>query len=468
MNPQCSAGLIPFYLELYDEIFPDLRSEFQPMLDRLTRELGQRGVRLTASSICRKEGEFQHAVAQMEASNVDSIVTVHLAYSPSLEAVEAFVATRLPLVLFDTTMDAVFGFETKLDRMMFNHGIHGVQDFASVLRRRGRDYRIVAGHVEDPVTLNRLAASIRAAKAARLLRTTRALRIGDSFSGMGDFNVSSETLHRVLGIEVTQSGTAPLVEAASQISESEIEAEMAHDRLAYHVEADADVHRRSVRVGLALRRVLEQGGYTAFSMNFIAFDTPDGPVNTVPFLEASKAMARGVGYAGEGDVLTAALVAALAQSFSMVNFTEMFCPSWTEGSIFLSHMGEFNPATAATTPRLIEKDFPWTPARNPAILTASPIPGPAVVVNLAPGPGDTFSIIAAPGEILGDTHVPEMQESIRGWFRPKAPLASFLEQYSRCGGTHHCALVHGQTAEAIEAFAYYAGLPCTTIGGQGG
>jgi len=467
MNPPCTAGLIPFYLELYDTVFPERRAEFQPMIDALTRELGQRGIQLTASPVCRKAPEFRQAIQQLETSNVDAIVTLHLAYSPSLEAIEAFSATELPLVLFDTTMDAVFGFETKLDRLMYNHGIHGVQDFASVLRRRGRSFRVVAGHAEDSIALDRLVASIRAAKAARLLRTTRALRIGESFSGMGDFNVSSDVLRGALGIEVQQSDTEPLVKAAAHVTDAAIEAEMAHDRETYQVEADAEVHRRSVRVGLALRHVLERGGFTAFSMNFLAFDAPDGPINVVPFLEASKAMARGVGYAGEGDVLTAALVGALAKSFPAVNFTEMFCPSWAEGSIFLSHMGEFNPATAAAKARLIEKDFPWTAAQNPAILTAPPIPGPAVLVNLVPGPDDRFSIVAAPGEILGDSTVPEMQDCVRGWFRPSMPLAPFLEQYSTCGGTHHSALVHRQTAEAIEAFAQYAGLPCATIGGDG-
>ena len=62
---------------------------------------------------------------------------------------------------------------------------------------------------------------------------------------------------------------------------------------------------------LGMRHFLEAGKFTAFSANFQAFDRADGPVDTVPFLEISKAMSRGIGYAGEGDVLTAALVGGL-------------------------------------------------------------------------------------------------------------------------------------------------------------
>ena len=33
---------------------------------------------------------------------------------------------------------------------------------------------------------------------------------------------------------------------------------------------------------------------------------------------------------------------ALLSGIEEVTFTEMFCPNWRDGSVFLSHMGEFN------------------------------------------------------------------------------------------------------------------------------
>ncbi|MFH1742824.1 MAG: hypothetical protein ABIH23_27795 [bacterium] len=211
------------------------------------------------------------------------------------------------------------------------------------------------------------------------------------------------------------------------------------------------------------RKLLEKGMYTAFSVNFLAFNTSDGPVDTVPFLEISKAMGRGLGYAGEGDVLTASLVGALNQSFGKTTFTEIFCPDWKGGSLFLSHMGEVNPEVAADTPRLCDKDFPWTNAQNPAVITCAPEPGPAVLVNLAPGPDNSFRLIAALVDILDDTPNPALHDSVRGWIRPSCVLETFLEQYSRLGGTHHSALVIGDHVEDISAFASFAGIECVMI-----
>ena len=114
--------------------------------------------------------------------------------------------------------------------------------------------------------------------------------------------------------------------------------EVALDRARFACELDADVHARSVRVGLGLRRLLDEGGYTALSVNFQAFAAGgEPPADTMPFLETAKAMGRGFGYAGEGDVLTANLVGALARAFGAVTFTEVFCPDWADNGFSFAH-----------------------------------------------------------------------------------------------------------------------------------
>ncbi|NIA20565.1 MAG: hypothetical protein GWP05_01050 [Anaerolineaceae bacterium] len=463
MNRKPRAGLLPFYIKLYDDCRPEMHKVLDPFLDRVAAGLAGQGVEVVRTGICRLAGEFETAVAELEEQDVDLLVTLHLAYSPSMESIDALARSSLPLLVLDTTMDHDFGPAVDPERLLYNHGIHGVQDLACMLRRRGRAFEIVAGHITESGLLSRAADMVRAARAARRLRQTRALRIGEAFRGMGDFAVSDAALKQKLGISVTQIGAADLTGACEQVSDEMITEEMASDRKQFAGEVSEDVHRRSVRVGLGLRRRLEAESVGAFSVNFLAFDSPAGAVNTVPFLEISKAMARGIGYAGEGDVLTAALVGALLSAFRKTTFTEIFCPDWKGDALFLSHMGEINPAVAAERPRLCEKDFPFTRARNPAFLACAPEAGPAVLVNLAPGPEDTFRLIVCPVEVLGDGTHPAAQEMVRGWIRSPLSVDRFLEEFSRCGGTHHSALVLGDHAEAIAAFARFAGLECCVI-----
>ncbi len=56
-------------------------------------------------------------------------------------------------------------------------------------------------------------------------------------------------------------------------------------------------------------------------------------------------------------------------------------------------MGEISPAVTGAAPRVFEKPLPFMGGYSPAVLTCAAKPGPAVFVNLAPGPEDTFSLI---------------------------------------------------------------------------
>ncbi len=456
-------GLLPLYLALYDESLPTLRGELEPFLRQVQSALAAAGAEVTAAPVCCVSSEVRAGLEQLRAGDPDLLVTLHLAYSPSLESARALAECGLPILMLDTTPDAEFGRDVDPQRLLYNHGIHGVMDLASVLRRLGCQPWVVAGHLNDPATAGRAVAIGRAARAWRRMRGTRALRIGPVFDGMGDFQVEPARLRAHFGIEVEQIEALALAEDAAAIDDAAIEAERKADEATFDVDCPAEVHRRSLRVGLALRRRLDRGGFTAFSLNFGAFDRADGPIDTVPFLECCKAMARGIGYAGEGDVLTAALVGALATAFGGTTFTEIFCPDWRGGALFLSHMGELNPEVTAAPARLYEKPFPFTPARNPATLAAAIRPGAATLVDLAPGP-DGFSLIVAPVQVLEDGTHPGLRDWIRAWIQPALPLTQFLERYSALGGTHHHALMLGDHREALTAFARMAGIEFHWLG----
>lgn len=335
-----------------------------------------------------------------------------------------------------------------------------------MLRRRGKPFTVVAGHLSDLRTMERACAVVAGAHAAAVFRGMRVLRIGPAFAGMGDFQCPDADFEAQLGLSIEEIPPTALRDSVAAVTDDAVEREMHADRDAFEVALDAEVHRRSVRLGLGLRRYLEHGGFGAFSLNFLAFDLETGPLSTVPFLECSKAMARGVGYAGEGDVLTAALVGAL-NAVGPTTFTEMFCADWAGGSIFLSHMGEFNPAVAAGTPRLYEKPYPFTKTNNPAAIACAPRPGLATLVNLAPGPNGSFGLLATAVEVLGDGTHPDYRDWIRGWIRPPVPVEEFLETYSRHGGTHHCALVLGDCRDAVLAFGQALGLETVELTAKG-
>jgi L-arabinose isomerase len=446
------VGLLPLYIELYDKSWPELRARVDGFYQQIAAALRDHGLEVETVPICRVKPEFESAIRQFESQPVDAIVTLHLAYSPSLESSALLASTPLPIVVLDTTPTYSYGPGQDPQELLYNHGIHGVQDMCNLLRRNQKAYEVVAGHWQKSDVLERVATFARAARLAGALKRARVGQVGPAFAGMGDFAVPPAKLRETLGIETIQADPSLIRSLLTEVSDAAVDAEMAYDREHFLIkDLNPEVHRQSTRAGLAIRRWLERERLTAFTVNFLSVDKASG-LPSMPFLEASKAMARGLGYAGEGDVLTAALVGALASVYPPTSFTETFCPDWEGDRIFLSHMGEMNINLTADRPSLVEKPFPFTDVGNPVVAVGRFRPGDAVLVNLAPGAGDQYSLIAAPIVMQDVEGADRMAETIHGWFKASLPVGDFLAEYSRAGGTHHCALVYGKVADSIASW----------------
>ena len=457
-------GLLPLYLELYDRVLPGLRARVLDFYETIRSSLMGRGIEVATAGVCRLRPEFEAAVHSFERAEVDAVVTLHLAYSPSLEAADVLASTSLPLVVLDTTPDFRFGPDQDPEALLRNHGIHGVQDLCNLLLRRGKKFQIEAGHWEKSDVLDRVVRHVRAARLASGMRSACVGRIGRSFVGMGDFAVPPDILAGTIGFRVVEADRQGLASILKGVGEEAVAAEMESDRTGFRIhDLASGIHRCSTLAGLTVRRWCEEMGITALSVNFMDIDE-EQMLPTVPFLEASKAMARGLGYAGEGDVLTAALVGALIAVYPETTFTEMFCPDWERDHVFLSHMGEANFRTFSESPRLIACGFPFTRVAPPVIGVGRYRAGSALLLNISPTGSGDYRLIAAPVSVLDVVGNDRWSESVHGWFKPSIPIADFLSDYSRAGGTHHLAMVYGASLREASAWGDLMGWKVLHIG----
>ncbi len=432
-------GLLPFYLALYDQCRPQIADKISSFADTIAGALESRGFEVVPSPACRLKNEFADAVKFFEESGCQAIATLHLAYSPSLEAIDALAGTSLPLVVIDTTPDFIF----EPPNTMPNHGIHGVQDICNLLLRRKKPFLISAGHWEKSDCLDRVARQLQSAAMAYRMTHGRVGKVGGDFEGMGDFRVPDGTFNMDIVNYTVQ----------DEPSEAEIEAEIAADkeRFVFDETVNEDNLRRTVSASLKIRKWVEKENLHAFTIAFPGITRADGWA-TVPFLEASKAMARGIGYAGEGDTLTALVTRCLAEVFPETSFTEMFCPDWKYNRIFTSHMGEINPDICSEKVLIHEREYTFSDTGNPVIATGIFKAGKAVLTDLAPGPDGTFTLVAA--EVEYSVPSPGTTRINTGWFTPKGgDIARFLEDYSKAGGTHHLSCSYNASISIIRDWA---------------
>ena len=121
----------------------------------------------------------------------------------------------------------------------------------------------------------------------------------------------------------------------------------------------------TARVELALRGMIADHRLDALTYQFMAFGD-DERTPTLPFVAASRLMAEGIGFGGEGDLIAAAATTFFNWLQPPASFTEIFTIDFAGDSLFLSHMGEANTAMARRDRKipLVARPAPITRTRG--------------------------------------------------------------------------------------------------------
>lgn len=449
-------------MDMIDRTSPQARSEFQIFIDRIIDRLKALDLHIVPSEISCKKEEFIKAINLFNKQDVDAIITLHLTYSPSLESVPVLARTRVPIIVLDTTQSYEFGPDREPGDVLYNHAIHGVQDFCNVLRRHKKKYFIEAGHWERSDVLKRIKERAIQAKMVKSFTNIRVGLLDEPLEGMGDFQVKHKVLSDSFGFNIIRSDSEKIKSSIKSISSGLIKEEINMDRERFDFDdIDVALYENSIKVSLALRSWIRKNNLNSFSMNVFRFAEGDMPY--IPFLEASKELAEGIGYAGEGDVLTSSLTHSIMKSYPEATFTEMFCPDWKNNSIFISHIGEGNYNLIDGRPGIISKKYALVDFKEVVVAVGRLKPGRVCMVDIAPGPDNTFGLILIEGEMLEIKGKDNLNMTIHGWFKPGNDINEVLSKYSKAGGTHHKILVYGDAVDNISGFGEMMGWKVTIL-----
>lgn len=449
-------GLLALTLEFYEQLAPGLRESRERWLqETVLPDLAPIADVCFRGAVYRRE-DVDAAVAEYEAAGMEALLVVCLTYSPSQIALPALTRTRLPILLWNTqelwSVDEAFDAQ----KMVHNHGVHGTQDLANVLLRAGVRFHYVTGHLHDLSTLPTLEGFFAAASAAAGLRRCRLGLMGYPFPGMGDFAVDTTHLLSTLGCSWTALSVEEYNQRAADADQGAVAQLQAEYRQSYALAddlTDADLEA-TARSELALRSLVADRRLDAFSYQFLAFGEDDRTV-TLPFVGASRLMAEGLGFAGEGDLVGAAGTWLLNRLCAPASFSEIFTVDFQGNGLFLSHMGEANVAMARSDRKvpLVARPTPITRTRGRqlALVTAFE-PAAATLCALAMGPAGRWRLVASPVEIadfgpLASLPVPHCK------VLPPRDVRQWLTDYALAGGPHHHAICFGDARPRLKIAA---------------
>jgi L-arabinose isomerase len=451
--------------DLYDA-WPELKPAMAQFAGRIAATMAP-FAEVEFPGVCSTREQVSRAIAGFEASGKDAVVVVLLTYAPSTIALPALLATRLPVLLFNTQELYEVHRETRGSDTTHNHGMHGVQDLANVLLRAGRPFHIVTGHYLDPLALAEVKGWCDAARTVKQLAGLRIGLLGYAMEGMGDFGLDETALLAQVGAEVRHLSMKSLASEAKSAPQTAIAEQMAGDRQRFQFDLGItpQEHEASARLEWALRESLTRGGMHGFASHFLAVAN-EGWLDTLPFLAAAKLMADGYGFGGEGDVTSAVAVCMMQALAGSANFTEMFTMDFAGNTALMMHMGEGNW-------RMARRDEPVRVVRStlgalmevrvdPLLLAFTLEPGPCTLVSLTTVADGKLKLVIAEGDVVDHPYIPDLNRP-HYKFRPGGDLCDFLTRFSLEGGSHHQAMAYGRWAGALEKTAALLRIECARV-----
>jgi L-arabinose isomerase len=393
-------------------------------------------------------------------TDLDGVLVVMLTYGPAMRVARLFNENRLPVCLANIQPEPSVTPAWDMADMTYNQGIHGAQDTANAMVRADRPFYVITDDWKSDSFRDAVDRWARAARAVTAWRSLKVGVFGYAMNDMGDIRVDENALLRALGPEISFVAPGDLIRGMASVAEPSVTELMEWEDGRFEIDSGLSKEEREdhARMQLAIQAILTDRGYGAYSTHFDAIGE-DGRFSRLPLAAASSLMAKGYGYGAEGDALAATMVYAGHQLAGDGHFTEMYAMDFPSDSILMSHMGEGNYAVARSDEpvRLIKRSLGIGKLDDPPTFLFRIQPGPATLASLVSLGGERFRMVVAEGEVLDSQKLPAL-EMPYGQFRPATGMKQCMNNWLRCGGTHHMVMNLGHIAADWEVFCELAGV----------
>ncbi|WP_342753133.1 L-arabinose isomerase [Shouchella clausii] len=457
------TGSQPLYgQEALDEVAAHSKAMVERLKEKLPEELVLKPV---ASSPERILELFRAANGD---NNCAGIITWMHTFSPAKMWIAGLNELNKPMLHFHTQYNRDIPWTTiDMDFMNLNQSAHGDREYGFMVSRMNIDRKVVAGHWQDARVMKRIGDWMKTVNAYQESKQLKVARFGDNMRNVAVTEGDKIEAQIQLGWSVSGFGIGDLVEVINSVSTEEVNALMDEYRSLYTFHRDANIAavEEQARIEIGIERFLQQGDFRAFSTTF---EDLHG-MKQLPGLAVQRLMAKGYGFAGEGDWKTAALLRVLKVLAGNVgtSFMEDYTNHLEPGQemILGSHMLEVCPTISAQKPEIVVAPLSMGNREDPARLVFKGKAGRALNAALI-DMGSRFRLVANEVEAVENPHdMPKLPVASVLW-KPLPSFSEATEAWIYAGGAHHTVFSYEISKEQLADWASLMGIECIVIDDQ--
>lgn len=338
-----------------------------------------------------------------------------------------------------------------------------VPEIAAVFNRSCIKYDVVTGYLDDPVAWTEIEAWVEAARVVKALRNNRLGILGHYYNGMLDVYTDTTRISAVFGSHIELLEMCELKKYRDEVTEEQLQLKLSEFKEFFDVVPECEEYelRRAAQTSVALdtlvsRRRLQSMAYYYEGESGNAYE------NIVTSVIAGNTLLTGknIPVAGECEVKNAVAMKIMSELGTGGSFSEFYLMDFNDDVVMLGHDGPAHFAIAQDKVKLVPLPlYHGKPGKGLSIqMTVKH--GDVTLLSVVEGKDNIFLLVAEGKSVEG----PVLQiGNTNSRYRFSIGAKEFMNQWSKNGPAHHCAIGVGHVADKIEKIAAVLGIEAVRV-----
>ncbi|MDZ7605632.1 MAG: L-fucose/L-arabinose isomerase family protein [Cyclobacteriaceae bacterium] len=325
-----------------------------------------------------------------------------------------------------------------------------VPEIASVFNRSGIQYDFVTGYLQDEEAWSEIKAWTEAARVAEAMRNNRLGVLGHYYGGMLDVYTDLTEQSATFGTHIEMLEMCELKKFRDAVADSEIREKIKEFHAAFEVSSECEPAEieRAARTSVALDKLVKAHNLGAMAYYYEGEEDNEYE-NIVTSIIAGNTLLTGknIPVAGECEVKNAQAMKIMAEFGAGGSFSEFYLMDFKDDVVYLGHDGPAHYAIAEEKVKLVPLPIYHGKPGKGLSIQMNVKNGPITLLSVVDGKEGIFLLVAEGESIEG----PILQIGNTN-SRYQFPIGAkeFINQWSKQGPAHHCAIGLGHIADKIE------------------